>query len=144
MTLKNVRLELVRCADFPEGSSEFGYEIVPPLSNDGHIDTAGWEKVAEACTVRRFWKHEDDENGLLVHTNHGWIFDYDPDAEDDDEPLFRLDDHRFNPGEYVSVTEHDGVKRTDQLVDIHEASGLSFKSASVIIHACRNSRKQWS
>ena len=67
-----------------------------------------------------------------------------PDAEDDDEPLFRLDDHRFNPGEYVSVTEHDGVERTDQVVDIRKASGLSFKSASVIIHACRNSRKQWS
>lgn len=118
MTLKTVRLELARCPEFPEGSSEFGYEIVTPLTADGHIDADGWAANADKCTVRRFWRREDDENGMLVHTEHGWIFDYDPDKEDDDEPLFRLDDHLFKQGEYVSVTEHDGVQRTFQVVEV--------------------------
>ena len=118
MTLKTVRLELARCPEFPEGSSEFGYEIVTPLTDDGHIDADGWTANADKCTVRRFWRHEDDENGLLVHTEQGWIFDYNPDEEDDDEPLFRLDDHLFQQGEYVSVTEHDGVLRTFQVADV--------------------------
>ena len=68
--------------------------------------------------VRRFWRGEDDETGLLSHSASGWLFDYDPDAEDDDEPLFRLDDHVFKDGEYVSVTEHDGVQRTFQVVSV--------------------------
>ena len=55
---------------------------------------------------------------MLVHTKQGWMFDYDPDDEDDDEPLFRLDDHLFKQGEYVSVTEHDGVQRTFQVVEV--------------------------
>ncbi|MDA0787312.1 MAG: hypothetical protein O3B37_13575 [Proteobacteria bacterium] len=118
MTLKKVRLELARCPEFPEGSSEFGYEITAPLTADGHIDLDAWKKSKDKCAVRRFWRHEDDENGMLVHTRRGWMFDYDPDAEDDDEPLFRLDDHVFKQGEYVSVTEHDGVQRTFQIVDV--------------------------
>jgi len=118
MTLKKVRLELARCPEYPEGSPDFGYEIVAPLTSDGHIDTNGWKAQSDSCTVRRFWRGEDDETGLLSHTSHGWIFDYDPDAEDDDEPLFRLDDHLFKDGEYISVTEHDGVQRTFQVVSV--------------------------
>jgi hypothetical protein len=98
MTLKIVRLELARCPDYPEGSSEFGYEIVTPLTADEHIDADGWTANVDKCTVRRFWRHWDDKNGLLVQTELGWIFDYDPEEEDDDEPLFRLDDHLFKRG----------------------------------------------
>lgn len=114
MTLKTVRLELARCPEFPEGSSEFGYEILTPLTDDGHIYADGWTANADKCTVRRFWRHEDDENGPLVHIEQGWIFDYNPDEENDDEPPFRLDDHR----RYVSDTEHDGVLRTFQIADV--------------------------
>ena len=54
MTLKTVRLELARCPEFPEGSNEFGYEIVAPLSADGHIDLEGWKTAKARCTVRHF------------------------------------------------------------------------------------------
>lgn len=118
MTLRNIHLELARCPEFPEGSNEFGYDIKAPLTEDGHISIEDWSANADQCTVRRFWRHEDDENGMLVHTDRGWKFDYDPDQEDDDEPLFRLDDHIFKEGEYVSVTEHDGVQRTFQVKEI--------------------------
>lgn len=118
MTLKTVRLELARCPEFPEGSREFGYEIVAPLSADGHIDLEGWKPAREKCTVRHFARGKDDEHGLLTHTRAGWIFDYNPDREEDDEPVFRLDRHVFKQGEYVTVTEHDGDQRTYQVVEV--------------------------
>lgn len=118
MMLKTVRLELARCPEFPEGSSEFGYEIVAPLTADGRIDLDEWKKVKAKCTVRRFTRGADDEEGMLAHTRGGWIFDYDPDAEDDDEPVFRLDRHVFKQGEYITVIEHDGEQRTYQIVAV--------------------------
>ena len=118
MKLKKIRLELARCPEYPNGSDEFGYEIDAPLTKDGHIDQAAWKSVKNRCAVRRFGKYDDDEHGLLIHTIRGWLFDYDPAEEDDDEPLFRLDNHLFNEGEYVTVTEHDGQERAFQVVDV--------------------------
>ena len=43
--------------------------------------------------MRSFWRGESDETGLLSHSANGSLFDYDRDTEDDDEPLFRLDDN---------------------------------------------------
>jgi len=118
MTLKTIRLELARCAEFPEGSSELGYDIVAPLTANGHIDLEAWKSAKAKCTVRRFARAADDENGMLVHRRGGWLFDYDPDAADDDEPVFKLDRHVFRQGEYVTVTEHDGEQRTYQIAAV--------------------------
>ncbi len=30
--------------------------------------------------------------------------------------MFRLEDHRFAQGEYLSITEHDGVQRAFRIV----------------------------
>ena len=110
MALKQIRLELARTKDFPNGSASHGYEFVAPLDGEGHLDMAEWKEYAQACTVHRFWAGEDDETGQLVHTRKGWAFSYEP-GEDDDEPIFKFDRHEFREGEYVSVTEHDGVTR---------------------------------
>jgi len=111
MTLKHIRLELARTREFPEGSSEYGYEFVAPLDATGALDPKGWATMHQACTVRRFWGDQADERGLLKHRRDGkWVFSYEP-GDDDDEPVFRFDRHRFLEGEYVSVTEHDGVTR---------------------------------
>lgn len=117
MSLRTIRLELARCADHPQGSRECGYEFVAPLTREGELDAAAWRPVSGQCTVRRFWEHEKDETGRLVHTRaHGWTFRYrDP---DDDEPIFQLDRHRMVVGEYVSVTEHDGVQRTFRVASV--------------------------
>jgi hypothetical protein len=62
-----------------------------------------------------------EELGLLVHRPGGtWAFDYDPRATEDDEPGYRFDKHRFAPGEYVSLKEHDGVMRTFRIVSVVE------------------------
>lgn len=114
VTLRGIRLELARSAEFPEGSAEHGYDFVAPLDPEGRIDLEGWRANRERCVVRRFWAGEEDEHGHLVHgPGNRWVFRYDLDADPaEDESGFRFDSHRFRQGEYVSITEHDGVTRT--------------------------------
>ena len=74
-----------------------------------------------ACTVRRFWAGMPDEHGTLIHRRNGsWAFSYEP-GDDDDEPIFRFDRHLFTTGEYVTVTEHDGVSRPFRVVAVGPA-----------------------
>ena len=112
MALKLIRLELARTKEFPDGSHKHGYEFTAPLDAEGHLDETGWKEYRQACTVLRFWgDREEDEHGQLVRTRGGrWAFSYEPGAEDD-EPIFRFGDHRFRTGEYVTITEHDGIAR---------------------------------
>jgi hypothetical protein len=118
MSLQRIRLELARTPEFPNGSREHGYEFVAPLDAKGHLDASSWAASKAACTVRRFWANADDEHGVLIHRRDGrWAFSYEP-GEDDDEPIFRFDKHVFVAGEYVSVTEHDGVARPFQVMDV--------------------------
>jgi hypothetical protein len=113
MALKRIQLALARNAEFPQGSTDHGYAFVAPLSDDGQLDLDGWKADRSRCTVRRFWPGTADEHGHLVHHGgHHWAFHYDDAPLDDEEPIFRFDRHRFVEGEYVSITEHDGVQRT--------------------------------
>lgn len=112
MALKYVRLDLARDHEFPAGSRERGYEFVAPIDAAGYLDAAEWRAHRERCRVKRFWVHEPSKVGHLVHRPGGsWAFDYDPARTSDDEPGFRLDKHRFVPGEYVSIRENDGILR---------------------------------
>jgi len=124
--LRRVRLNLARSKEFPEGSREHGYDFVAPLTDDGHLDTALWKQSRERCAVRRFWKGEADEHGLLVHRAGGpdgatWTFDYDPNADDDDEAGFRFGDHAFQIGEYVSIRDEDGELLTYRVTSVTPA-----------------------
>ena len=121
MSLKRVRLELARTPDFPNGSANHGYEFTAPLDAKGHLDSADWSKNKAACTVLRFWNHQPDEHGVLIHRKDGrWAFSYAP-GDDDDEPIFKFDKHLFTVGEYVTVTEHDGVARPFRVAEVAPA-----------------------
>lgn len=116
--LKTIRLELARMPGFPEGAPDCGYEFTAPLDADGKLDAAAWKDNRARCTVRRFWRGEKAEHGYLVHARGGnWMFSY-REGEDDDEPIFRFDRHLMKPGEYVSITEHDGVTRPFRVVSV--------------------------
>ena len=118
VALKTIRLELARTREFPDGNSRCGYEFVAPLDADGHIDAEGYKSVKAQCRVRRFWVGEKTEEGSLLHLGRDrWVFSYEP-GSDDDEPAFKFDRHVFKPGEYVSVTEHDGVTRPFKVVSV--------------------------
>lgn len=119
MTLKRIRLELARDHDFPNGSRAHGYEFAAPLDEAGRLVPAEWREARDRCRVKRFWDKQPAEIGHLVHRRGGsWAFDYDPKRKDDDEPGFKFDKHLFVPGEYVSITEHDGVQRTFRVVAV--------------------------
>ena len=120
MPLKRVRLQLARDHDFPEGSRERGYEFIAPIDDDDHLAAKEWNQKRDKCRVRRFWAGTE-EHGHLVHRPGGtWAFDFDPKTKEDDEPGFRFDKHKFAPGEYVSLKEHDGIMRTFRIVSVVE------------------------
>jgi hypothetical protein len=110
--LKTIRLELARNKDDPDGRADTGYEFTAPLTKDGHLDAEAWKRHRAECRVRRFFPGEKIAQGALLHLGPDrWVFSYEK-GKEDDEPAFKFDRHRFQPGEYVSVTEHDGVTRT--------------------------------
>jgi hypothetical protein len=123
MPLSQIRLELARTPEFPQGSPDHGYEFVAPLSKDAHIDSKEWKTVKDRCRVVRFWGGEEQELGVLRHVGGGWRFDYDSASETDDEPFFKLDLHALKPGAYVSITEHDGVQRPFRVASVTPLSG---------------------
>ena len=111
MSLYRVILHLGRTEDHPEGSSRCGYNFIAPLDADGHFDADKFAESGLACTVSRFWEGQDTENGELIRTEEGeWAFSYEL-GDDDDEPIVHLAQHRIVEGEYLSITEHDGVTR---------------------------------
>lgn len=117
MALKRIRLTLARDHDFPNGSDARGYDFIAPVDNAGHLLVDEWRDARDRCRVCRFWAGRPDEIGRLVHKRGGsqgatWTFDYDPKSSEDDEPAYKLDQHHLVPGEYISITEHDGVQRT--------------------------------
>lgn len=111
MTMKTVRLELARNPGFPDGAVDCGYEIRVPVDGDDRIDLPAFRKNTKACTVRRFWRGEDEQTGEVIHGRHGWAFSYGP-GDEDDEPLYRLDSHALRVGEYVTIREYDGPTYT--------------------------------
>ncbi len=125
--LKRIVLHLARSKQFPSGSARHGYEFVAPLDARGHIDAHLWHQHQDHCRVRRFWEGEDDMHGRLVHKPGGaehvrWVFDYDPDSEEDDEAGYRFGAHAFVPGEYVSIRDEDGEIHTFQVVSVQAAA----------------------
>ncbi len=120
MEIKSIRLELARDKDHPAGDPTHAYVFRAPLDAAGHLDDTRWSDVRNLCVVRRIEDGSEVESGLLRRTGNGrWVFSYVP-GEEDDEPIFRLSKHVFQPGEYVSITEHDGVERTFRVAAVNE------------------------
>ena len=111
-TLKRIRLNVARSKEFPQGSARHGYEFLAPLDANGHIDVEAWRAQRNLCQVLRFWDGKEDQVGTLVHKPGGaeharWVFDYDRNTTDDDETGYRFGAHRFAPGEYVTINDHE-------------------------------------
>ena len=118
-----IRLELALTKEYTDGSRKHGYEFTAPLADDGYIDPSGWKEYGQACTVLRFWGN--DEHGQLIRTKGGQrTLSYEP-GEDDDEPFYRVESHTFAEGEYVTITEHDGVARPIAVVWVDEPPEFS-------------------
>lgn len=119
MTWKTIRLELARTAEYPSGSSAHAYVFRVPLGDDGLIDPVALRKAEKRPEVRRFWRGEAEQRGVVIATKKGWAFSYQV-GEDDDETIFRLKDHPLEPGEYLTITETDGSELPFKVVSCQE------------------------
>jgi hypothetical protein len=123
MSLSRIVMRLARNpgTEFAGGDDHRGYALSAPLTADGRLDAAAYAKAREACVVRRFAPDEDPADGRLGRRGARWFFDYDEGDAADDEPVYRLGDHRFVVGEYVTVTDDDGRPLTYKVVEVTEA-----------------------
>lgn len=120
--LRRVRLELAREPRHPEGSRNIGYEFIAPVSDEGRILADVYAHLKDRCRVRRFNGTEPDELGHLVRKRGGaWAFHYDIHGDPlHDDTGFRIDTHRFKPGEYVSIKEPAGDLKTYRVISVLE------------------------
>ena len=119
--LKKIRLELGRTPEQPDGDPNVAYEIVAPLDRSGHLDAEAWRSHRDRCVVVHLRPGLPVEQGVLLHrSGNVWAFSYRP-GEEDNEPLFKLDHHKFKSGEYISITGHDGKQRPFRVVSVDAA-----------------------
>jgi hypothetical protein len=121
-----ITLHLARCPDFPEGSMRHGFGIVAPLDPHHRLDGGQWLEHRARCVVRRFRDGEPDRLGHLVHGRGGaggatWRFVY-PEGTLGDESGFRLAEHRFMPGEYVTIREDNGQAQVFKVASVREVT----------------------
>jgi hypothetical protein len=121
--LHHITLHLARSKAFPEGSARHGYEITAPLDGQGLLDQEEWARERSRCRVRRFWANEGERQGVLVHRPGGaggatWMIDYNQDRPGDEETGYRLNQHRFVEGEYVTIQDEDEKPHTFEVVAV--------------------------
>jgi hypothetical protein len=106
-----IRLQRAREVGHPEGDRDIGYVIIAPLMSDGRLDPELAHSYREHCTVARFRPDTEVMHGRLRRRPGGsWAFHYDlPDHTEDEDAGYRLGDHRFAPGEYVTIAEDDAA-----------------------------------
>ena len=107
MPLSRIIMRLARNpgTEFAEGDDHRGYVLTAPLDAHGHLDQGAYANAKAQCIVRRFAPDEEAVTGHLAHRGKHWFFDYDTAADADDEPIYRLGEHRFVVGEYVTITD---------------------------------------
>jgi hypothetical protein len=92
------------------------------LTADALLDEEAVKKAGAKCTVRRFAPDEDAAEGRLLRRRGNWYFDYGDDGPAGEEPGYRLGQHRFAKGEYVSITDDDGRLLTYKVTEVTEAA----------------------
>ncbi len=119
MSFSRIVMRLARNpgTEFADGDDHRGYTLTAPLTADGKIDEAGFRAAKTKATVRRFAPDEDAQEGVLNKKGDRWFFDY-GDETDADEPLYRIGEHRFAVGEYVSITDEEGRLLTYKVTDV--------------------------
>lgn len=97
-----------------------GYVITAPLDSAGRLDLAG--PTPRRWPVRRFGDPGDGDIGWLRHSGSAWFIDYDDATTADDEAIYRLSDHRFVIGEYLTITSVTGKPLTYRIASVEPAA----------------------
>ena len=120
MSLSRIVMRIARNpgTEFSGGDDHRGYTLVAPLDAAGKLDAAAFAKDDTACTVHRFTPDEDPVDGMLGRRAGQWFSNYGEEDDLADEPLYRLGDHVFAVGEYVTVTDEDGRAMTYKVTEL--------------------------
>lgn len=132
MTMSRIVLQLALNPGTPAGEADDrqGYIIVAPLDVDGRLDAAAYRSDPRSCVVDRLVDGEKPVRGQLAHRGRGWFIHYgDATAPQEDEAGFRLGDHRFIVGEYVTFTGPDHVALTYRVCDVKPVKQGLFQRA---------------
>ncbi len=122
MPFKKVTLRLARNPGVPQGDPDRGYILHAPVKHDGTLDLDAWRQERERATVIRFDPDPSEQaDGWLTHRGSHWFFHYDEEHEGPDEPAYRLGDHKFAVGEYITVSEHGEDPLTYQVSSVQDA-----------------------
>ncbi|MEP7350782.1 MAG: hypothetical protein ABI668_12655 [Sphingorhabdus sp.] len=109
MTWKNIRLDLARTAEFPDGSTAHNYIFSLPVDDNGALEVNELRDADDHPKVRRIWPQEPDRIGVILPKGHGWVFSY-REGDADDEAIFHLENHPIKLGQYLTITETNGEK----------------------------------
>jgi hypothetical protein len=123
MSLSRIVMRLARNpgTEFAGGDDHRGYTLVAPLDAAGKLDADAFAKTSKSCTVHRFVPDEDAVDGVLGRRSGQWFFNYGEDDDLADEPVYRLGDHIFAVGEYVTVTDEDARPLTYKVTELTPA-----------------------
>lgn len=119
MSWKVIRLTLARTPEFPEGSSEHAYQLVLPLTEDGLVDQAAFDRMPARATVQRLSPAQAVQRGAILKREGRFAFSYAP-GDADDEDVYHLENHRMREGEYITLTEPDGDRMPYRVVSVRE------------------------
>lgn len=97
-----------------------GYVITAPLDSSGRLNLSGL--TSRRWPARRFGDPGDGEIGWLTHRGAAWFIDYDDATTTDDEAIYRLSEHRFVIGEYLTITSGAGKPLTYRVVSAEPAA----------------------
>lgn len=100
----NVRLELARTPEYPEGSPERAFLVRLPIGENGAIQADLMKQPSMQPSVRRIWPGESEKTGVIVPKDDWWVFSYEP-GDDDDQPLFLLNDNKLKMRDYLTIFE---------------------------------------
>jgi hypothetical protein len=123
MALSRIVMRLARnpATAFADGDDHRGYTLCAPITPEGRLDEPAFHEVEAECVVRGFTPDEEPQLGRLAFRGGVWSFDYDDAADAPDTVAYRLGEHRFLVGEYVSIADEDGVFLTYKVTEVGPA-----------------------
>jgi hypothetical protein len=120
MGLKLIRLELVRSKSGHVTDHRHSYTFQASLTPGGELMIDGYGAVSRLCKVIKSEPETGLHKGFLVLTSDGWMLSCDG-SDSGHCSLNRLEARSLSEGDYVSITEDDGVSRTFEVVSVRNA-----------------------
>jgi hypothetical protein len=115
MTWKTVRLELARCASFPNGSPSRAYLLRVPLDENAEIDESALAQRPSLATSRRFWASDPDQFGHVERADGQLLLRFTTPAG---ERVARIAARPFHLNGEIAVEEPDGTQSWFRIASI--------------------------